>query len=166
MFIGSRLLIFLFYKRIHLIMHESLLNLCFITLRFMRWLIDLTYWNHISLIFPFSLSLILPLIRILFLYFAFRLRTSQLIIRLVFLSLCKKRFQLLQRYVQYIISLSWLVLWIQIMRSNELVISAIVISSYSGPWSVYLILTLKKPTSHTLSIAIISNGQSNFYSTL
>ncbi|PRQ49133.1 hypothetical protein RchiOBHm_Chr2g0118551 [Rosa chinensis] len=46
-----------------------------------------------------------------------------------------------------------------IMRSDELVISSIVISLYYGFFHFFLILILilKKPTSHTLSIAIISN---------
>ena len=43
----------------------------------------------------------------------------------------QKRFQLLQWYDSYIIS--WLVPYIQIMRSDELIISSIVISSYYGP---------------------------------
>jgi hypothetical protein len=49
------------------------------------------------------------------------------------------------------------------MRNDELVISSIVISSSYGGWFSFLNPKTKKPTSHTLSIAIISNGQSNFY---
>lgn len=47
----------------------------------------------------------------------------------------KKRFQLLQQYEQYIIS--WLILWIQIIRSDELVITSIVICLYRGAGFLY-----------------------------
>ena len=55
-------------------------------------------------------------------------------------------FQLLQRYDQHI--LSWLVFWIQIIRSDELVISSIVISSYYGK-SVLNPKSKKTNESHT-----------------
>ena len=119
-FIGSRLFIFLFYERIRLIMDESLLMLYYtvvyeITHRpyiLESYIIDIFFlsFSHPSL-YPHA--------------FVFSFTTHN---QIGFLCFCKKTFQLLQWYDQYIIS--WLVLWIQIMRSNELVIRAIVISSY------------------------------------
>lgn len=47
----------------------------------------------------------------------------------------KKRFQLLQQYEQYFISS--LILWIQIIRSDELVITSIVICLYNGAGFLY-----------------------------
>ena len=115
-------LIFLFYERIRFfffyeyILLDALLH-CF----FMRWLINLTYWME------FYIVVFSPLLS------PFRLSTSfffasQLRIRFIFLLFMQKRFQLLQWYDQYIIS--WLVFWIQIMWSDELVISSIVICLY------------------------------------
>lgn len=122
-FIGSKLLFvcsmngfvffFFFYESILL---DALLH-CF----FMRWLINLTYWME------FYIVVFSPLLS------PFRLSTSfffasQLRIRFLFLLFMQKRFQLLQWDDQYIIS--WLVFWIQIMWSDELVISSIVICLY------------------------------------
>lgn len=91
------------------------------------------------------LSFFHPSIHIFFLYFASQLRIKWN----WFFLFMQNRFQLLQRYDQSIIS--WLVFWIQIMRSDELVISSIVISSYYGGWFfLFWILTLKKTNeSHT-----------------
>lgn len=60
-----------FYEQIHIIMCKSVLLLYYIF--FIRWFKDLTYWNHISFLFIFFLSLTFPFIRILFsfLYFSF-----------------------------------------------------------------------------------------------
>ena len=98
---------------------------------FMRWLINLTYWME------FYIVVFSPLLS------PFRLSTSfffasQLRIRFIFLLFMQKRFQLLQWYDQYIIS--WLVFWIQIMWSDELVISSIVICLYKKAGLFFLIL--------------------------
>lgn len=80
------------YGRIHI---DALLHcLC------MRLFIDHTYWNHISLIFSFSLSLPLPFIHILF-FILYHNPRSDWFFFYVYVIL--KRFQLLQRYDQYII---------------------------------------------------------------
>jgi hypothetical protein len=119
-FIGSKLLFFLFYERIRFLFFESILIDALLHCFFMRWLINLTYWMEFYIVvFVFS-----PLLS------PFRLSTSfffasQLRIRFIFLLFMQKRFQLLQWYDRYIIS--WLVFWIQIMWSDELVISSIVI---------------------------------------
>ena len=127
-FIDSGLLIFLFYERIHLIMDESFLMLYYTAFYEMThrpyilefYIIDIFFlsFSHPS-IYPHT--------------FLFRFTTYNFIThnQIGFFMFMQKGFQLLQWYDQYIIS--WLVLWIQIMRSNELVISAIVISSYYGP---------------------------------
>jgi len=70
-FIGSKLFIF-FFRWADPFNDESVLMLYY-TAFFLRWLIDLTYWNYISSIFFFFLSLILPFIHTL--YFLFRLTT-------------------------------------------------------------------------------------------
>ena len=83
------------------------------------------YIREFYIIAILFLSFSPPSIHIFFLYFA-----SQVSIQLVFLLFMQNGFQLLQWYDQDIIS--WLVFCIQIIRSDELVISSIVISSYYG----------------------------------
>lgn len=115
-------LICLFYERIRFFFfYESILLDALLHCFFMRWLINLTYWME------FYIVVFSPLLS------PFRLSTSfffasQLRIRFLFLLFMQKRFQLLQWDDQYIIS--WLVFWIQIMWSDELVISSIVICLY------------------------------------
>lgn len=134
-FIGSKLLFFLFYERIRFIfMNPYWLMLYYIAfLFFMRWLVNLTYWMEFYIVvFVFS-PLLSPFRLSTYFFFA-----SQFRIRFIFLLFMQKRFQLLQWYDQYIIS--WLVFWIQIMWSDELVISFIVICLYKKKgWSFFFI---------------------------
>jgi len=132
-FIGSKLLFFvLWIDSFFFFMNPYCLMLYYIAfLFFMRWLINLTYWME------FYIVVFSPLLS------PFRLSTSfffasQLRIRFIFLLFMQKRFQLLQWYDQYIIS--WLVFWIQIMWSDELVISSIVICLYKKAGLFFLIL--------------------------
>ena len=86
-FIGLRLLLFSnnFFLRTysyHIIWCEYVLYWCFITLSFLFWFKDLTYWNHISLYIHFFLSLSFPFIRILF-YFYFVLLDNSLYLLLM-----------------------------------------------------------------------------------
>ena len=116
----------------------------------MKGIIDLTYLNSIfiSLIF-FFFSLFLSPFH-LSTYFTFSVSKHR--INLVFsFFFIQNRFQLLQRYDRY--TISRLILYIQIMRNDKLVIS-----SYYGLVHFFFESNpRKKPTSHTLSIAIISN---------
>lgn len=120
---------FLFYERIHLIMDESLLMLItlllFYEMTHRPYILELYISDIFFLSSLFLSSFHLSLIRILF-YLASQLITSELKIRLVFLCLCKvyakKDFSC---YKDITNILSWLLLCIQIMRSNELVISVI-----------------------------------------
>jgi len=124
---------------------------CFITLPF--W--DDPYTFHIGILYHwyyFSLFLS-PFYPHLFLYFALQLRIR-------FFLFMQNRFQLLQWYDQYIIS--WLVFWIQIIRSDELVIRSIVISSYYGGWLFFFLNPNPKKTNESLRIIWIQKNQSRY----
>lgn len=117
----------------------------------MKGIIDLTYLNSIfiSLIFFFFfLSFSHPFIYPHTLLLVFQNTESIWFFLFFFIQ---NRFQLLQRYDRY--TISRLILYIQIMRNDKLVI----ISYYGLVHFFFESNPRKKPTSHTLSIAIISN---------
>lgn len=100
-FIGSRLFIFLFYERIHLIMDESLLMLYYTVVY------EMTHRPYILesyIIDIFFLSFSHPSIYPHAFLFSFTTYTFPTHNQIGFLCFCKKTFQLLQRYDQYIIS--------------------------------------------------------------
>lgn len=116
-------LYFLFDEQIHWMMNPYW---CFITQIFSEmthrpYILEL-YISNIFYSFSFFLSSFHLSIPFLF-YFDWQLRSRFF------------RFQLLQQYEQYIIS--WLILWIQIIRSDELVITSIVICLYYGAGFLY-----------------------------